>query len=177
MKCDLCDKPACVHEVTLKNGVKKEVHLCEEHARQSGIQIPTHQPINQLLTQFVVAQGAKQQRVMAKPCPNCGLTFAQFKQTGRVGCPECYTAFEEQLTPLIERTQNGGAHHVGKSPRRAGTSIDRQVMIQRLVKEIESAVSAEQYERAATLRDKLLQLKSDVAQKDTEDTPETLENN
>ena len=36
-KCDLCDKPAVVHEVTVKNGVKKEMHLCEEHADAAGI--------------------------------------------------------------------------------------------------------------------------------------------
>jgi len=158
MKCDLCDKPAAVHEVTIRNGVKRETHLCEDHAKEAGIVLPP-QPINQVLTKFVLGQAApKAQRASAKPCPSCGLTFPQFKQSGRVGCPDCYRTFENQLAPLIERAQNGGTHHSGKAPRRAGTSLDRQILIQRLVKELESAVSAEQYERAASLRDRLLQL-------------------
>lgn len=156
MKCDLCNKPAVVHEVTVRSGIKKEVHLCEHHAREAGITMPGQQPINQLLTQFVIAQsGAKPARAAAKVCSGCGLNFAQFRQTGRVGCPMCYSSFEKELGPLIERAQNGGSHHTGKTPRRAGTSIDRQLLIQRLVKELDHAVASEQYERAAKLRDRL----------------------
>ena len=56
---------------------------------------------------------------------------------------------------MIERAHNGGNHHTGKTPNRAGTSIDRQLLIQRLVRELDHAVAAEQYERAAQLRDRL----------------------
>jgi protein arginine kinase activator len=155
MKCDLCDKPAVVHEVTVRSGMKKEVHLCEVHARDAGISLPATPPINQLLTQFVISQAGKPSKQVNKTCTLCGLTFAEFRHTGKVGCPECYKAFEEQLLPLIEKAQNGGTSHSGKSPRRAGTSIDRQLLIQKLMKELEHAVAAEQYERAAKLRDRL----------------------
>ena len=70
-----------------------------------------------------------------------------------LGCPDCYETFERQLTPMIERAQNGGTSHAGKCPRRVGVSLDRQLQIQRLIKEMEDAVAAEQYERAAELRD------------------------
>ena len=83
-KCDQCDKPAVVHEVTVKNGVKREIHLCHEHAQEAGVSMPTHQPINQLLTQFVISQGGKGKgKGKAKPqtrtrkrkrCPGCGMT-------------------------------------------------------------------------------------------------------
>ncbi len=164
MKCDLCNKPAVVHEVTVKNGQKNEVHLCEDHAAESGIAMPGHQPINQLLTQFVVSpadatQGGTgkkgTQRSSRKVCDGCGMTFAQFRQSGILGCAECYEAFAEQLSILIQRTQGGATHHVGKSPRRAGKSLDRQLERQRLIKQLDAAVDAEQYERAAKLRDML----------------------
>ncbi len=58
-KCDLCDRPAVVHEVTVKNGVKAEVHLCAEHAQEAGVPLPSHQPLSQLLTQFVISQTGK----------------------------------------------------------------------------------------------------------------------
>ena len=152
-KCDLCKKLAVVHEVTNKKGVRKEVHLCEEHAREAGMVASGHQPINQLLTQFVVTQAGKTRAT--KNCSTCGMTFARFRQSGTLGCPDCYKAFEEQLSPLIERAQNGATHHRGKTPRRAGASVDRQIQIQQLVRDLDQAVAAEQYERAAQLRDRL----------------------
>ncbi len=162
-KCDHCDQPAVVHEVTVKDGVKSEIHLCHEHALEAGVAMPTHQPINQLLTQFVISQSEKgkskpKTRAKRKTCRNCGMTFAKFRQSGTLGCPDCYTAFEEHLAPLIERAQNGATQHRGKTPRRAGASVDRQVLVQQLVKELDQAVTAEQYERAAQLRDRLRNL-------------------
>jgi protein arginine kinase activator len=155
MKCDLCNKPAVVHEVTVRSGVKKEVHLCEVHAKESGIALPTATPIGQLLTQFVISPTGKQPKMVNKQCPLCGLSFNQFRQSGKVGCPECYHTFEEQLAPLIERAQSGGTHHCGKAPRRSGHALDRQLLMQKLMKELDLAVAAEQYERAAKLRDRL----------------------
>lgn len=167
MKCDLCDKPAVVHEVTVRSGIKKEVHLCETHAKDAGITLPGSQPINQLLTQFVISHAQKPApKTAAKACPGCGLTFAQFRQVGKVGCFECYEVFADQLGPLISRAQAGGTHHSGKTPRRAGTSVDRQLLIQKLVRELDHAVAAEQYERAALLRDKLNSLEASPREAD-----------
>ncbi len=157
-KCDLCERPAVVHEVTVKNGVQQEVHLCEQHALEAGVTLPSHQPLNELLTQFVVTKTSRSKVAARKACPGCGLTFARFRQVGTLGCPECYAAFEPQLAPLIERAQAGATHHSGKTPLRAGSSVDRQIQVQTLVKELDEAVAAEQYERAAALRDRLRNL-------------------
>ena len=162
-KCDHCDKPAVVHEVTVKNGVKTEIHLCHEHAQEAGVAMPTQQPLNQLLSQFVAHQSRRAKPKSRKACPTCGMTFARFRQAGTLGCPDCYEAFDDQLTPLIERAQNGATHHRGKTPRRAGASVDRQLLVQQLVKELDQAVAAEQYERAAQLRDRLRSLNPGAA--------------
>ncbi len=158
MKCDHCDKPAVVHEVIIKGDEKREVHLCEEHAAQLGF--VTHQPINQLLTKFVIAQqpAPDQARRATVSCPGCGLTFTQFRQAGTLGCPACYDAFSQHLAAIIERAQAGATHHVGKTPSRTGHSIDRQVLRQRLSKELQDALTAEQYERAAQLRDRIREI-------------------
>lgn len=165
MNCDLCNKPAVVHEMTVKDGVKNEIHLCEEHAHAAGISLPGQPPINQLLTQYVVCKSGKtgkSSRTARKACKTCGTTFRTFRQSGLLGCADCYDAFEEQLSPMIERAQNGGTSHVGKCPKRGGASLDRQLYIQRLFRELEEAVAAEQYERAAELRDRLHDLDLDV---------------
>jgi protein arginine kinase activator len=156
MKCDLCEKTAVVHEVVIKGSAKREVHLCEQHAKQAGIAAP-HQPLQQILTQFVVQQQQQRPaapRVEQRCCPACGMNFNQFRQHALLGCPECYTAFERNLAPLIERTQSGGTHHVGRTPRRSAPPSTGPMRL-RLMKELDEAVAAEQYERAARLRDRL----------------------
>lgn len=170
MQCDLCNKPAVVHEVTVKNGVKKEVHLCEEHAAESGFALPMQPPINKLLTQFVISHGshagaaAPVGKVSTRKCPECGLPYNQFRQSGILGCPQCYEAFAQQLAPLIQRAQDGATNHAGRTPRRAGKCIDRQLQRQRLIRELDQAVDTEQYERAAKIRDMLNSLEVETPQ-------------
>ena len=124
-KCDFCDKSAVVHEVTVKNGIQKEVHLCQAHAAEAGIDMPDHQPITQLLTKVTISQASKQAPAQRRVCPECNLSFAEFRKTGTLGCPECYASFEKNLSPLIERAQNGATNHTGKAPKRAGSSRER----------------------------------------------------
>lgn len=105
-------------------------------------------------------------------CGRCGLTYAAFKQTGLLGCPGCYAAFEERLGPLLERAHEGATHHVGKVPRRAlaecraegggegaagllGGEAERAERIETVRKQLRRAVESEQYELAARLRDEL----------------------
>jgi protein arginine kinase activator len=172
MRCDLCDKPAVVHEVTMKNGVKKEVHLCKHHAKESGVPMPSSQPISELLTHIMMSKASRPASTHKLTCKSCGMTFADFRQKGVVGCPDCYPAFEKQLAPLIERTQNGAVHHEGKAPLRAGASLDRQLLIKRLAKELDEAVAAEQYERAADLRDRLNGLEIELPATEPEVQPD-----
>jgi len=159
MKCDHCDKPAVVHEVVIKGGITTEVHLCMEHAAAKGYQVP-NAPVTQLLAQFVgqlpaVQISARREPAAQARCPSCGLAFAEFRQSGVLGCPGCYEAFMPQLGAVIERAQAGAVHHVGRTPKHLEGMADRVAMRQRLLHELDAAVAAEQYERAASLRDQL----------------------
>ncbi|MGP1311048.1 MAG: UvrB/UvrC motif-containing protein, partial [Phycisphaerales bacterium] len=63
--------------------------------------------------------------------------------------------FDEQLTPLLARAHEGGAHHTGKTPGRAGLSAGLHRELSSLRRELEDAIKAEEYERAASLRDRI----------------------
>ncbi len=152
--CDLCQKPAVVHEVVIRNGVTTEVHLCAEHAAEKGYQVPVS-PVAQALTQLVEQTGLARRGRRSGACPGCGLTIVEFRQSGVLGCPACYDAFQPDLGTLIERAQAGATHHIGRAPPRAVAGADRILRRQRLVQELDAAVAAEQYERAARLRDRL----------------------
>lgn len=159
--CEHCGKPAVVHDVIIKGGERREVHLCAEHAKAAGYAVPSAAPIAALLGPGVAVPPSAPRSASSLPtaCPGCGLSFNQFRQTGVLGCPQCYDAFGTPLASLIEKAQMGGLNHVGKTPRRGGGGIDMQLLRQRLARELEEAVAAEQYERAAKLRDRLLSLK------------------
>jgi protein arginine kinase activator len=170
VKCEKCDKEAVVHEVTVRNGVRVEKHLCEACAAGLGIGTPPSAPIEELMSKILLAPGsaggAAQQRGAA--CPSCKMTFVEFRQGGLLGCPECYGAFEAQLTPLVERAHEGGTQHAGKSPRRASGQggdaaqlaalAERAERLRRLQEDLKHAVVKEDYERAARLRDEMRQL-------------------
>ena len=158
MKCDHCDKPAVVHEVLIQSGKKIEMHLCAEHATAKGYILPTV-PVTQILQQFAAAgKSIKAQKAAAKRCEACGLTFAEFRQTGRFGCAGCYDSFMPSVAAIIERAQSGAVSHRGRTPNRIEGQADRAAIRRQLIKEIEAAVAAEQYERAASLQGRLHQL-------------------
>jgi protein arginine kinase activator len=165
-KCDKCDRPATHHSVEVHGKHKVEKNLCEVHAAEEGLSQTAHAPINELLTNFVKVQAAGgDPAAMAAVaagkdtvCDQCGLTFKKFRESSLLGCPECYKAFDSALEPLLERAHDGGAHHVGKVPHRAGAGEQRQVQLMRMRKTLDDAVAAEDYEQAARLRDDIAKL-------------------
>src|SRR5205814_4464239 len=106
-KCDHCDRPATHHSVEIIKGQKIEKHLCDMHAGQEGLAIKavSHTPINELLTNFVKlhSTGGGEKAVTELKCEHCGMTFTEFREHSLLGCPNCYTALEDQLAPLLER--------------------------------------------------------------------------
>ncbi len=180
MNCDRCDNEATVHELTVVNGVSHEKHLCEQCAAQDGVVFGSDSPVTELIGKLAasIPDEPSIEVVSKSPtCGACGTTFAQFRQTGLLGCAQCYFAFEDRLAPMIERAHEGASQHVGKTPKRAleasrradgGKPIDQILadaslhaqQVQLLRKQLDEAVAAEQYERAATLRDELTRMEA-----------------
>jgi protein arginine kinase activator len=160
MKCENCDKNATVHLTEIKGGKKIEKHLCEQCAQQSeGLPVKGHTPINELLTNFVMAHSGLQKET-GGGCEHCGITWSEFRQSGLLGCQHDYTVFEKDLTPLLQRAHENATHHLGKVPARRGGSgvpMKRQLDLTRLRKDLAKAVESEDYERAAKLRDQVRQ--------------------
>ncbi|MEQ9617298.1 MAG: UvrB/UvrC motif-containing protein [Phycisphaerales bacterium] len=157
--CDKCGDEATIHEVTIHNGKKVEKHLCEQCASEEGIATDSHAPVSKLLTNFVIqTTGGPKGMQKATRCPSCGMRFADFRQKGLLGCAECYTAFEQQLTPLIERAQEGSGAHIGKVPKNVGDAEVRQSRLAELRKQLAEALAQERYEHAAALRDEIFEV-------------------
>lgn len=165
MKCQHCEKPATFHitELTDPEG-PQVVHLCEEHVRaylsQEGSKPATSALAGMLAKQLKLEQTAEQlAKLDKKTCPVCGISFAEFRQAGRLGCPYDYVFFQEDLEPLLINI-HGARIHKGKRPSRSTGSPDRQHRLIQLRREMQEAIVKEQYERAGELRDTIRQLEN-----------------
>ena len=156
-KCDKCGKPATIHLTEIADGQKIEKHLCEDCAGSEGITIKSNLPLSQLLEDFVLQTSAGREEADLT-CEVCGLTFSEFREQAVLGCPHDYDAFDSVLTPLLEHAQEGASQHVGKVPRRAGSDQKKQNAVLRLRAELKGAIAAEDYERAAELRDRIKEM-------------------
>lgn len=166
-KCHHCEKPATFHitELTDPDG-PSVLHLCEAHAHQylagNAPGQENQSALGQLLAkQLKLDQTAEQLADLdTKACPMCGITFADFRQAGRLGCPFDYIHFFEELQPLLFSI-HGAKVHRGKHSSHVIPSPDYQQKVIQLRKEMKLAISKEDYESAGRLRDEIKKLEQD----------------
>jgi len=164
MKCQQCEKPATFHITELTGPEPQELHLCETCAKGYLTQgEPGTAPVaptlaNVLAKQLQIGKAAEElAKLDQRSCPVCGISFYEFRNQGRLGCPHDYVYFEKELTPLIANI-HGETHHVGKRPRGQEGGTDEHTELIRLRREMDDAKQKENYERAAEIRDQIREL-------------------
>jgi len=156
------------------------LHLCEEHAREYLHQDNTEDnPPNALAgllaKQLKLEQTADQlAKLDKKTCPVCGISFAEFRQAGRLGCSYDYMCFQEDLEPLLLNI-HGAKQHRGKRPSRNTGSPDKQHELIQLRREMREAVNKENYERAGELRDKIRFIENEELEAEAETQGEEID--
>ena len=138
-----------------------KVNLCESCSKEKGVQDPTSFALADLLLGIGAAEEIEK-GAPAKKCPVCGFSQADFKKTGRLGCSECYETFTEGLGSLL-KAMHKGTEHVGKLPERAQRVMVLNQRMRALNENLQKAVAAENYESAASLRDQIKQLETDLS--------------
>ena len=158
MLCQRCKKRTETYHLTeVIKSEMHEKHLCDQCAAKEGEVIKAQEPLDELVKKFVLAH-ASSQEVAQLTCPECGMTFMQFKTSGLLGCPNDYEVFKEPLLALLERAHGGRTQHVAKVPGGKENKHKRQHEVMRLKRELDEAVAVEDYERAASLRDEMVKL-------------------
>ncbi|MBQ9150812.1 MAG: UvrB/UvrC motif-containing protein [Clostridia bacterium] len=94
-------------------------------------------------------------------CPSCGATIEDIGRTGKVGCASCYGVFAEELAGAI-RSAHGRAEHTGRVSAGYRARVEKTERLARLKKQLKEAVSNEQYESAAGLRDEIRALEAEL---------------
>ena len=182
MMCDNCGKrSANIRYSENINGRKKELNLCEECSEKLGIgQMDFSLPIDfssflgGFMDDFATTEFIPMiNEIKTLKCNNCGYTFDDISNTGKLGCKDCYDVFEDRLDSIIKRIQ-GANQHVGRIGKIVDSKIDSKIntnknnevkkeeksesKLEQLQEELKQAVKDERYEDAARIRDEIKKL-------------------
>ncbi|MCD5390756.1 UvrB/UvrC motif-containing protein [candidate division NPL-UPA2 bacterium] len=160
MLCEICGKSqATVHYTEIINNESSETHLCEDCARKKGAMLKPHFPLADLLSGLIDFNLPLTLEDKGRgKCPQCGLTYSDFKKIGRLGCGQCYDTFKESLAPLLKRV-HGSNEHVGKSSALAGKAMQEATLqLRELQERLQKAIQREEFEEAARLRDRIREI-------------------
>lgn len=159
-RCEDCGANEAVIRLThVVNNEMTVVALCESCAQARGVDSTAPQvapPLADFLAQM--SGDTVQESPSAGRCSFCGLTYRQFKQVGRLGCPECWTSFQGALESLVRRI-HGSVQHLGKvylPPDPSASEVEKR--LEGLRHRLDRAIRAEDFERAATIRDRIQEL-------------------
>ena len=171
MKCQQCEKQAVFHITELETGAVRELHLCEDHARVylnqaeggagSAEGAEAGDEPGDAAGQLGVGQTADELAALdQKACDMCGITFFEFRNQGRLGCPHDYVQFAKELDPLIANI-HGATEHTGRRPSRsqppeasaAAEGTAELTGVIGLRREMKEAIACEDYEKAKENRD------------------------
>lgn len=160
MPCESCgEREAVIHLTQIVNNTVTTMHLCEQCAAEKGVETGANVakfPLGDFLATLgqsaAAAPGAAGAEVA---CAHCGGTLQDFRNTGRLGCAQCYQTFEPHLRDLLRRL-HGSTRHEGEAyappdaaPRRVSAQLGN------LRDQLRRAVDAENFELAAELRDRI----------------------
>ena len=162
MSCEQCrEREAVIHLTQIVNEQVTTLHLCERCAAEKGVESPGAAPKTPLGT-FLAAMGQELPEQTPAPkngdaCPRCGGSLQDFRESGRLGCSDCYRSFEVPLRDLLRRL-HGSTHHMGERYAEGSGSSDGNGERQRAIElreQLRLAVETENFELAAELRDRL----------------------
>jgi protein arginine kinase activator len=170
MICDICGKKkASVHLTEIVDEQMSEMHLCEECARQKSTQMEQQFGLADLLAGLAdpsKTSASKEGEKSVLKCSRCGLPYEDFRKFGRLGCGDCYTSFKEHLTGLLRKI-HGSNKYLGKTPvnykekqkaplaEGAAVGLLPSEDLSDLKQQLQSAIAAEDFEKAAIIRDKI----------------------
>ena len=166
MRCDACGSGDSLFVVVSRDS-QGETRLCRVCAIKKGYLsdegVTAMPQLDSILDQLETTDKPTETEIY---CPECRMGLTQLVEAGRLGCPSCVQVFRRQF--LLARKRRGLATgYAGKIPRSFGAGAATADLGQgilpssgafvgsRLLADMESAVLAEDFEKAALLRDRL----------------------
>lgn len=168
MLCDHCHEEQATVVVTHSiNGKKIELRLCNSCAsKKQNIVYDEESSFEQFLSGLLQSdkesiKPAETGYLQEVKCPKCKMSLSEFRKNTKLGCEHCYKAFWGYLKPVLRSVQ-GSSIHKGKKPKRIIEKTNHKEMIQKMEYDLKLSLMQEEYEKAALLRDKIRELKSEA---------------
>ena len=172
MICEMCKKKDAtifIKEVVL--GKTKTYALCDDCMKKhKETMIPSNIQIDKLIQSLISFADEETKKInkkekitkkqKTKRCENCLSTYDEVILAASPGCEECYKYFENEIMNILKKVSNEKIH-VGKMPSKKNTSEelnDKDELIRKYKLELNDAISCEDFEKAAKLRDEIRKL-------------------
>ncbi|MCX8237968.1 MAG: UvrB/UvrC motif-containing protein [Akkermansiaceae bacterium] len=155
MKCDSCQEKATVFYTQVADGKLKKFVLCEACAQAKGITNPEGLLMAEELLGDAPQKTETTELAAFEPqdkCDGCGFTLENFRKVGRLGCPDCYRTFAQEINQRLP-TMHKGLSHTGYIPEGLIKQQALRHELSNLTRQLETAVLEENYEEAAKIRD------------------------
>lgn len=180
--CQSCgENPATIHYTNIADDDERvELNFCEACAAAQGMSSETSFPdklagalAGALASGVAGGMAGAMANAMAESleaaqattpdlaCPHCGITFAEFRRKGRLGCPMDYEEFRVPLEAMLRAEHDNNLRHHGRLPRgRVDTQSTVNERLLYLRRELDDAIGSENYEAAARIRDEIRSIES-----------------
>lgn len=184
MLCEKCRiREANIQYTEVINGVKTEHNFCAQCARemdfgQYSAIFDGEFPLGKILSGLLDMRAANQEddKVQQIVCPTCHTSYGEFVKNSQFGCPDCYGVFDLLIEENMKQLQ-GSDRHKGKRPKRCAQERQQtpetpgpdesqehspRQLIRELNRKLKQAIAEEEYETAASCRDQIRQLQSQI---------------
>ena len=160
MKCDKCGNPSVYHSTLIVNGVSQKTNLCRDCAIKEGVFNQGNSLFDDMFNSFADVLGFEQVENIV--CPVCKTSLREFKSTGKLGCPNCYEMFREEISSALKRIAPFETHKQDtiKVKQVKSEKLSKEDKIKQLREEMRVAVSEERYEDAAKIKKQITKLES-----------------
>ena len=159
MLCDRCGKPSVYHSTLIVNGVSQTTNLCRECVIKEGVFNDSSSIFDDMFSVFSDFLPFEEFKDVS--CPVCKTTLREFRASGKLGCPNCYEVFNEEIKDVVKKISQHEKHkaeaiNVNKSKKQT-----KQEQIDVLRQEMKKAVEEERYEDAGKLKKQIKKLEGE----------------
>lgn len=168
MKCENCGKRDAVVDYTqVIDGNKLHLHLCDKCASEMKIGIDFMFDIDDVFATFFngISTMPTTQKLDVVKCQNCGSAYKDFRDSGKLGCAECYETFGDELDSVLKRLHGNNRHVQGDRKKIDAKKHTPENEIEDLKLKLKECIQKEEYEEAAKLRDRIKELENKRGEK------------
>lgn len=161
MFCDNCKiKNASIFYNQNINGENKQYNLCYECSKKINEDVIFFDIFKDFFFNFNNFEFSGEN--LRFKCEKCGNTLEDIKNTGKMGCENCYILFKENILPIIKNIQYDNKH-IGKSfdiidKNNKKENFEKDTYKNNLKQDLKKAIEIEDYELAIILRDKIREI-------------------